>query len=789
MSHLTNHAEEIFRFASIRAPGAPAPQPGVLELADPARIGAWLQEPTPTYPEVLAADPGSLSALWKFSLQAIAAGSPRPDALRQARALMAQAAALPPGTGVVLKLPAAFGQQLRAQRAAARTVVAQAAGADTPRERLHARLLHLQQLEAQLATALEQPFAVTESALPPPADTERAFHTHPAQSLDDAFRLAHPTLLQQVQAALAPPAPAGRYQLLDRLRYEGALAALELWRAGSGETAPAPEGSIRAAGVADLRVVRQTLLRYEKGELAHIENVIAGETRERRHERMQRTEESEGAWSEADVEQVREAQSTERDELLRWTFSLAREYQDRNAGISITANYGDLSIQDSRFMSEGRSNEQAIGEDQRRSREIINRALAIARARAGQQRWRFSIAEVREVTVHRQKAKCANVVAQYRWVDKVYQAQIYNYGARAVYEVSVALPQSALARAPARPLLQPADITDANWMVWSERLGVQLPAPPPSCVTERALAAFPAQAGAHTSQAGLTAQQAREQGYQPAGAGCSIAWYGVAGHGGVAASIGTLLFTSAQAGPVPARFLSADGGDIGFHAAPWGAAEQYTVNFYLEWVRTGRALQRWQGECHQRIMDDFERRLAAHQEQLRQQAANRVDTAALRAIEHAHLKRAALALIWRQAGLDRAPGEPEIRFAGHAFEWDQMTYRFHPREDEDRAPDTPQHGDPVFAAFLRAGRATLLLPVRPGCEDAVALFLEAGVVSDLPLAPADDDVARMNRDAVLSNALADEALPQGEPWTFRVPTSLVMLDDELEGPLPELARS
>jgi hypothetical protein len=40
------------------------------------------------------------------------------------------------------------------------------------------------------------------------------------------------------------------------------------------------EAAVRLLGIADLRVVRQTLLRYQLGEVAHIENVLAGETRE-----------------------------------------------------------------------------------------------------------------------------------------------------------------------------------------------------------------------------------------------------------------------------------------------------------------------------------------------------------------------------------------------------------------------------------------------------------------------------------------------------------------------------
>ncbi|MFD0533687.1 hypothetical protein ACFQY7_07705 [Actinomadura luteofluorescens] len=49
---------------------------------------------------------------------------------------------------------------------------------------------------------------------------------------------------------------------------------------------PAPQHS--AAGLADLLVVRQKIKAYELGEFAHVENIMAGETRERSTRRSPR---------------------------------------------------------------------------------------------------------------------------------------------------------------------------------------------------------------------------------------------------------------------------------------------------------------------------------------------------------------------------------------------------------------------------------------------------------------------------------------------------------------------
>jgi hypothetical protein len=56
--------------------------------------------------------------------------------------------------------------------------------------------------------------------------------------------------------------------------------------------------------VATLKVVKMRLARYEAGEIAHIENVMASETRNRDHRSLRRTEEF------ISIETVREEENT-----------------------------------------------------------------------------------------------------------------------------------------------------------------------------------------------------------------------------------------------------------------------------------------------------------------------------------------------------------------------------------------------------------------------------------------------------------------------------------------------
>jgi len=83
---------------------------------------------------------------------------------------------------------------------------------------------------------------------------------------------------------------------------------------------PAPStrpAELNAVGVADLLVVKQQIKRYEAGEIAHIENILDGESKLRTHRQLNRTEEVISTLKEQEHEKETELQTTERFELNR----------------------------------------------------------------------------------------------------------------------------------------------------------------------------------------------------------------------------------------------------------------------------------------------------------------------------------------------------------------------------------------------------------------------------------------------------------------------------------------
>lgn len=102
--------------------------------------------------------------------------------------------------------------------------------------------------------------------------------------------------------------------------------------------------SIEPVGVGDLKVVKQKLVRYEAGEVAHIENVLAREKRERQHRRLRQFEEILTEEQEREEESRRDLQSTERFELQSETQRTIQSETTFEAGVDLSAGYGPVSF-------------------------------------------------------------------------------------------------------------------------------------------------------------------------------------------------------------------------------------------------------------------------------------------------------------------------------------------------------------------------------------------------------------------------------------------------------------
>lgn len=117
-----------------------------------------------------------------------------------------------------------------------------------------------------------------------------------------------------------------------------------------------------------------------------------------------------------------------------------------------------------------------------------------------------------------------------------------------------------------------------------------------------------------------------------------------------------------------------------------------------------------------------------------------------------------------------------VTFMEQAFDWKLMTYIFRPYfwAGKEKWTDLQQleDNDPTFKAFLRAGIAKAVVPVRLGFEKAVMHYLETGELWDGGDSPVIDDELYTS---IVDELQIQEGDTEGDTWETRVPTSLTIL--------------
>ena len=288
----------------------------------------------------------------------------------------------------------------------------------------------------------------------------------------------------------------------------------------------------RPVGFAELEVVRQQVLRYEAGEVAHIENVLAGESRERIHRTLDRTEDVSIFETETRRDESRNLQSTERFELASEARQQIERRNEYAVGTSISASYGpavEVGIEASIGGSSARTD--AANRATAFSREVTDEAASAVSSRIREERKRTLLSEVEETNRHaiENAGSSEHVLGVYQWVDKVMQAQVFSYGERLLYDLvlpepgaflSFALSEAEASKSDIEPPptweLQPAELQPQNWLSEAAKYraaDVNSPPSPLSMSTE--IKIEPGSAGGVTTH---TAKITPPEGYRPVSA-------------------------------------------------------------------------------------------------------------------------------------------------------------------------------------------------------------------------------------------------------------------------------
>ena len=583
---------------------------------------------------------------------------------------------------------------------------------------------------------------------------------------------------------------------------------------------PKTHGSISPVGVADLLVVKQHLVRYEGGELAHIENVLKTESMSRDTRRFERSEQSLLQENERTSEEERDQQSTERFSLQRETSSLLKEDTSLKAGVAVTASYGPM-VEVKAYLdyATSSSSEQSTKQASNFSKDVTTRAASKVVEKVRTVRSSTTINEFEEKAHHGfdNTLGAGHVTGVYQWVDKIYESQVYNYGRRLMFDVMVPEPaafyiyaqrhQKAEGKSlqkPAEFTLRPDQLDETNYLKYALTYNVTgLEAPPK--VYQVIAKTFDDKQLADPGPATKTAEVPIPEGYRAIRyeASSSTAYFTNGGGPVLTLHVGNYEADLFNNGYVPGS-LDNEEGNLPVSLFAWKILG-YTINLEIVLQRTDNKLLDWKMKTHAAITQgylkmksDYDNALAAAQAGQTVQISGQ-NPLTNREIEQAELKKAGITLLTAQQfdGFGAielsAQGYPQLnfptsdaqgryaRFFEQAFEWEQMMYFFYPyfwgKKSRwlDRAllNDT----DPLFAEFLKAGMARVVFPVRPGFEKAVIHYLETGEIWNGGDPP---DINSPMYVSIVKEVQEQQGAPgqevtQGDPWQVRLPTTLVML--------------
>ncbi len=209
-----------------------------------------------------------------------------------------------------------------------------------------------------------------------------------------------------------------------------------------------PSGfGVKQLGIADYKKVEQTVQGYIEGDVAHIENIMAREYKEKATRKLRRSENTTSISSESEREQLSDTTSTNRFEMQSEVAKILQEDKDFSATASFGANWGaqgsaqftlGTNVGTATHSTKEESNRQAITQ----AKEVTERAMERIVTKVKEERVTKIIEEFEENNKHGfdNTKGDKHVVGVYRWVDKIYKNQVFNYGKRLMFEFMVPEP-------------------------------------------------------------------------------------------------------------------------------------------------------------------------------------------------------------------------------------------------------------------------------------------------------------------------------------------------------------
>src|SRR3954454_24049976 len=201
---------------------------------------------------------------------------------------------------------------------------------------------------------------------------------------------------------------------------------------------PLSVGDMKPPTIGDLILVKEELRRYELGELADIETVMRGERREHSVRTLSRTTQTTTSETSSEQEETSSLNTDERFQLSTQAQTTAAQSFSVDVGVSVSGKYGPVQVAATANASYDTSKSTADTTSQDYAKTVTEEAT---------KRVASSIKETSSITILSETQDTAlrgfnnesgttHINGMYRWLDKVYDATLLNYGRRVMLSLN-----------------------------------------------------------------------------------------------------------------------------------------------------------------------------------------------------------------------------------------------------------------------------------------------------------------------------------------------------------------
>jgi hypothetical protein len=164
---------------------------------------------------------------------------------------------------------------------------------------------------------------------------------------------------------------------------------------------PSTQPIVTAVGWGDLIVARESLVGYDAREIAHIENILPGETKLREHRRLSKTEEVTEIETITEKESEKDSQTTDRYELQAESQEAINRNFSISTGVNTSGRYGVTKVDTSLDAAFSQSESQSRSSSINTGREIVTKAVERTFERVRRLRRLTITEEIRELNRHK----------------------------------------------------------------------------------------------------------------------------------------------------------------------------------------------------------------------------------------------------------------------------------------------------------------------------------------------------------------------------------------------------